>query len=155
MFYGRTYCHQCICLRLGFCPLSNIDLSLEEIFDHVDTYQGKIVAVPVLQVRASMGSDISAFDDTKTIIIGGFPYPVLRNDLIGLVGMYHPTSASPIKVYDNVFYTVYDEDGDRAGEVVSMTLHSGLMTVSTDPDGLPGVLDWDGKRWVLLPNRGR
>ena len=73
--------------------ISNHDIALAEIFDHADTYQGKIVAAPRLQVRAVMGSDISAFDETKTIIIGGFPTPVLRNDLIGLVGMYHPTSA--------------------------------------------------------------
>jgi len=88
--------------------VSNLALTLEEIFDHPDTYQGKIVAAPELTVRAAMGSDISAYDDTETIIIGSFPYAVTRNDIIGLVGMYHPTSASPIKVYDEIFYTVYD-----------------------------------------------
>ncbi len=88
--------------------ISNLDVTLEEIFDHPDTYQGKVVAAPELTVRAAMGSDISAYDGTETIIIGSFPYAVTRNDIIGLVGMYHPTSASPIKVYDDIFYTVYD-----------------------------------------------
>ena len=89
--------------------VSNPDLLLGEIFDHPDTFRGKIVAAPDLQVRAVMGSDISAFDDTKTIIISDFPYAVARHDVIGVVGMYHPTSASPLKAYDNVFYVVLEK----------------------------------------------
>ena len=89
----------------------NPDVPLAEIFDHQDTYQGKLIAAPELKVRAIMGSDISAYDETKTIIVSGFPYSVSRNDLIALVGMYHPTSTAPIKVYDDVFYTAFgDED---------------------------------------------
>ncbi|MFC2082950.1 metallophosphoesterase [Candidatus Bipolaricaulota bacterium] len=83
--------------------ISNPIVPLGEIFDHESTYQGKIVAAPELEVRAVMGSDISAFDETKTIIISKFPYDVVRNDMIGIVGMYRPTGAAPIKAYDSVF----------------------------------------------------
>ena len=89
--------------------VSNPAISLAEIFDHAATYQGKLVAAPDLKVRAVMGSDISAFDETKTIIISPFPYSVARNDLIGIVGMYRPTGAAPIKGYDEIFFTVYAE----------------------------------------------
>ena len=89
--------------------VSNPNVTLEEIMAHADVYQGRTVAVAELVVRAVMGSDISASDGTKTIIISKFPYAVARNDLIGIVGMYRPTSAAPIKGYDAVFFTVYAE----------------------------------------------
>jgi len=92
--------------------VSNPTVSLEEIFAHEETYRGKLVAAPRLQVRAAMGSDISAYDETKTIIISKFPYSVARNDAIGIVGMYRPTGTAPIKAYDGVFFTVWDEDED-------------------------------------------
>jgi predicted MPP superfamily phosphohydrolase len=90
--------------------VSNPNVPLGEVFGHVDTYQGRIIAAPELEVRAVMGSDISARDETKTIIISGFPYPVSRNDVIGLVGLYHPTSTAPVKVYDDVFYIIVEDD---------------------------------------------
>jgi 3',5'-cyclic AMP phosphodiesterase CpdA len=89
--------------------VANPSISLEDIMAHADVYQGRTVAAPELVVRATMGSDLSASDGTKTIIISGFPYAVARNDLIGIVGMYRPTSAAPIKGYDEVFFTVYTE----------------------------------------------
>lgn len=90
--------------------VSNPDLLLGEIFDHPETFRGKIVAAPELQVRATMGSDISAYDETKTIIIADFPFPVARKDWISVTGMYHPTSASPLKAYDHVFYVLLEEE---------------------------------------------
>jgi hypothetical protein len=29
--------------------------------------------------------------------------------MIGIVGMYHPTSAAPLKAYDSVFFMVFEE----------------------------------------------
>jgi len=89
---------------------SNPSISLEEIFEHPDTYQGKLVAAPDLEVRAVMGTDISAFDDTKTIIITKAPYTLTRGALIGIVGMYRPTSTAPIKIYDPIFFTLFDDE---------------------------------------------
>lgn len=88
----------------------NPSISLEEIFDHPDTFQGKLVAAPDLEVRAVMGSDISGTDGTKTIIITKVPYTLTRGSLIGIVGMYRPTSTAPIKIYDSVFFTLFDEE---------------------------------------------
>lgn len=93
--------------------IANPAISLQEIFDHAATYQGKIVAAPELTVRAVMGSDISAFDETRTIIVSGFPYAVSRNDLIGLAGMYHPTATAPLKVYDDIFYSLIGGQDDE------------------------------------------
>jgi len=90
--------------------VSNPSISLEEIFDHPDTFQGKLVAAPNLEVRAVMGSDISAFDETKTIIITKVPYTLNRGASIGIVGMYRPTSTAPIKIYDPIFFTLFDEE---------------------------------------------
>jgi len=93
--------------------VSNPAISLEEIFEHPDTFQGKLVAAPSLEVRAVMGTDISAFDDTKTIIITKVPYTLTRGAFIGIAGMYRPTSTDPIKVYESVFFTLYDDDGEE------------------------------------------
>ena len=93
--------------------VSNPEIPLGEIVDHPQTYQGRIVAANELTVRAAMGSDISAYDETKTIIISGFPFSVSRGDLIGIVGIYRPTSTAPIKVYDDMFYTVLDGAEDE------------------------------------------
>ncbi|MCK5247818.1 hypothetical protein KAR02_13010, partial [Candidatus Bipolaricaulota bacterium] len=93
--------------------VSNPAISLEEIFDHPDTFQGKIVAAPHLEVRAVMGSDISAFDETKTIIITKVPYTLSRGALIGIVGMYKATSTAPIKIYDPIFFTWFDEEDSQ------------------------------------------
>lgn len=90
--------------------ISNPSISLAEIIEHPDTYQGKIVAAPNLEVRAVMGTDISGTDGTKTIIITKVPYALTRGALIGIVGMYRPTSTAPIKVYDPIFFTLFDED---------------------------------------------
>ena len=93
--------------------VTNPEIPLAEIVDHPQTYQGKIVAAHELTVRAVMGANISAYDETKTIIISGFPFSVSRGDLIGMVGMYRPTSTAPIKAYDDVFYTVLDGGEDE------------------------------------------
>ncbi|MCK5213607.1 MAG: hypothetical protein KAQ74_06725, partial [Dehalococcoidia bacterium] len=93
--------------------VSNPSISLEEIFEHPDTFQGKLVAAPNLEVRAVMGTDISAFDDTKTIIITKVPYAVTRGAPIGIVGMYRPTSTAPINVYELIFFTLFDEESDQ------------------------------------------
>ena len=93
--------------------VSNPDISLEEIFEHPDTFQGKLVAAPSLEVRAVMGTDISAFDETKTIIITKVPYVVTRGAPIGIVGMYRPTSTAPIKAYELVFFTLFDVESDQ------------------------------------------
>lgn len=92
--------------------VSNPAVALEEIFDHENTYQGRIVAAPLLEVRAIMGGAISAFDATKTIIIDGFPFSVGRGDLIAVMGMYHPTATAPLKNYDAVYNAVVNEDED-------------------------------------------
>ena len=93
--------------------VSNASISLEEIFEHPDTFQGKIVAAPNLEVRAAMGSDISATDGTKTIIITKVPYTLSRGASIGIVGMYRATSTAPIKIYDPVFFTLFDEESGQ------------------------------------------
>jgi 3',5'-cyclic AMP phosphodiesterase CpdA len=90
----------------------NPDLTIEEIKERIETFQGKIVAAPRLVVKAIIGSDISASDGTKTIIISKFPYPVEKNDVIGIVGIYRATSTAPIKAYDPIFFTKYDEAAD-------------------------------------------
>jgi hypothetical protein len=78
-------------------------LALGDIIAHPEVFQGKMVGVPNLEVRAVMGSDISATDGTKTIIVSKFPLIVVRGDHISLVGMYRPTSADPIKSFDLIF----------------------------------------------------
>ena len=92
--------------------VSNPQVTLEEIIDHEETYQGKIVAAPELAVRAVMGGAISAYDDTKTIIIDDFPFSVARGDIIAVMGMYHPTATAPLKNYDPVYNVVVSEDED-------------------------------------------
>jgi predicted phosphodiesterase len=78
-------------------------LALGDIIAHPEVFQGKMVGVPNLEVRAVMGSDISATDGAKTIIVSKFPLIVVRGDHISLVGMYRPTSADPIKSFDLIF----------------------------------------------------
>jgi 3',5'-cyclic AMP phosphodiesterase CpdA len=90
----------------------NPAIPLAEIKERIETFQGKIVAAPQLVVKAIMGSDISASDGTRTIIISKFPYPVEKKDMIGILGLYRPTSTAAIKAYDPVFFTKYDETAD-------------------------------------------
>jgi hypothetical protein len=78
-------------------------LSLSEFIDHPDVFQGKMVGTTSLEVRAVMGTDISATDGVKTIIVAKFPITVAKGDHIALVGMYRPTSTDPIKSFDLVF----------------------------------------------------
>jgi hypothetical protein len=111
-------------LRFGFADaeaitdtrtyyVSNPSISLEEIFEHQDTFQGKLVAAPSLEVRAIMGSDISGTDGTKTIIITKAPYTLTRGASIGIVGMYRPTSTDPINVYELIFFTLFDDESEE------------------------------------------
>lgn len=83
----------------------SLGLTLEDIFTHPETFQGRFVAAPNLQVRAVMGSDVSATDGTKTMIIGKVPFPLSRGDRIGILGFYHPTSTTPFKAFVAYFYT--------------------------------------------------
>ncbi|MDD4904000.1 MAG: hypothetical protein PHX77_05840, partial [Candidatus Bipolaricaulis sp.] len=55
------------------------------------------------EVRAAMGSDLSATDGVKTILVSKFPIAAKRGDWIALVGLYSTTSVSPIKTYDGIF----------------------------------------------------
>lgn len=89
--------------------ISNPEISLAEVFANPEVFQGRIVSAPRLEVRAAMGSNISANDGTKTTMIGGLPFAVARGDWIGIVGMYRPTSTTPIKAYDDLFFTLYEE----------------------------------------------
>ncbi|MGD9675998.1 MAG: metallophosphoesterase [Candidatus Bipolaricaulia bacterium] len=86
----------------GFLVLSP-DVSLADLLAHPDVYQGRIVGMPKLEVRAAMGSDLSATDGVKTILVSKFPIAVKRGDGIALVGLYSTTSVSPIKAYDGIF----------------------------------------------------
>ncbi len=81
------------------------ELTLEDIFTHPETFQGRFVAAPNLLVRAVMGSDVSATDGTKTMIIGKVPFPLSRGDRLGILGFYHPTSTTPFKAFVEYFYT--------------------------------------------------
>jgi len=78
-------------------------LSIADIIAHPEVFQGKMVGVSDLTVRAAMGTDLSAADGATTIIIGKFPLTVAKGDHIALVGMYRPTSADPIKSFDPIF----------------------------------------------------
>ncbi len=78
-------------------------LTLGEITSHPETYQGKMVGTSDLTVRAVMGTDISAADSTKTIIVSKFPLTVAKGDHIAITGMYRPTSVDPIKLFDLIF----------------------------------------------------
>jgi predicted phosphodiesterase len=79
------------------------ELSLADIIDHPEVFQGKMVGASNLEVRAVMGADVSASDGVTTIIVSKFPLTVARGDHISLVGMYRPTSADPIKSFDRIF----------------------------------------------------
>ncbi len=85
-------------------------VSLIEIIDHPEVFQGKMVGAPDLVVRASMGGDLSATDGVKTIIVSKFPWAAARGDHISLVGMYRSTSADPIKSFDLIFSVVLKEE---------------------------------------------
>ncbi|MEN6369926.1 MAG: metallophosphoesterase, partial [Thermotogota bacterium] len=78
-------------------------VSLADILAHPQVYQGRIVGISKLEVRAAMGSDVSATDGSKTIILSKFPITVVKGDFISLVGLYSTTSVSPIKTYDGMF----------------------------------------------------
>jgi predicted phosphodiesterase len=78
-------------------------LTLGEITSHPEVFQGKMVGVSGLEVRAVMGTDISATDSTKTIIVSKFAVTVAKGDHIAVVGMYRPTSVDPIKLFDPIF----------------------------------------------------
>lgn len=90
----------------------NPNLTIDEMKSHSEVFIGKTVAVPRLEVKAIMGNDISASDGSATIIIGKFPIPVERKDVIGIVGIYREHSATLIKPYDPIFFTKYDEAAD-------------------------------------------
>ena len=62
-----------------------------------------MVGVSGLEVRAVMGTDISATDGTKTIIVSKFPLTVAKGDHVAVTGMYRPTSVDPIKSFDLIF----------------------------------------------------
>jgi predicted phosphodiesterase len=85
-------------------------VSLTEIIDHPEIFQGKMVGVPSLEIRAAMGADLSATDGVKTIIVSKFPWTAAKGDHISLVGMYRPTSADPIKSFDPIFSVVLEEE---------------------------------------------
>ncbi len=72
-----------------------------------DVFAGRVVAVPRLDVRAVLGTDVSASDGTETIIISGFPFPVARKDRIGIMGLYRLHSTTMIKPFDPVFFIKY------------------------------------------------
>ncbi len=78
-------------------------LAIGDFIDHPEVFQGKMVGLPDVQVRAVMGADLSATDGTDTFIVAKFPFAVARGDHISLVGMYRPTSADPIKSFDLIF----------------------------------------------------
>ncbi len=78
-------------------------LAIGDYIDHPEVFQGKMVGLPELQVRAVMGVDLSATDGVDTFIVAKFPLVVAKGDHISLVGMYRPTSADPIKSFDPIF----------------------------------------------------
>jgi predicted phosphodiesterase len=84
-------------------------LALADFIGHPEVFQGKMVGTTALEVRAVMGTDISATDGTKTIIVSKFPLTVAKGDHIALVGMYRPTSADPIKSFDLIFSVKLEE----------------------------------------------
>ncbi|MDD5646375.1 MAG: metallophosphoesterase [Candidatus Bipolaricaulis sp.] len=86
----------------GFLVLAP-GVPLADLLAHPEVYQGRIVGMPKLEVRAAMGSDLSATDGVKTILVSKFPIAAKRGDWIALVGLYSTTSVSPIKTYDGIF----------------------------------------------------
>jgi hypothetical protein len=80
------------------------NLTLGELTSHPEIFQGKLVGVSDLEVRAVMGADISVTDGTKTVIVSKVPITVARNDRVAVAGMYRPTSVDPIKGFDPVFF---------------------------------------------------
>ncbi|MBN1859389.1 metallophosphoesterase [Candidatus Bipolaricaulota bacterium] len=90
----------------------NPEISLAEILDSPDVFQGCLVAAPSLTVRAVLGNDASVNDGTKTIIVADVPFPVVRNDRLALMGLFRPTSTDPIKAYDESFMIKLDEESD-------------------------------------------
>ncbi len=92
--------------------ICNPEISLAEIIDHPEVFQGRIVAAPSLTVRAVMGANASVNDGTKTIIVANVPFPVARNDRLALMGLFRPTSTDPIKAYAESFLVELDEESD-------------------------------------------
>jgi len=78
-------------------------LTLGDIISHPEVFQGKLVGVSDLTVRAVMGTDISAADSTKTAIVSKFPVAVAKGDHISVAGMFRATSVDPIKLIDKLF----------------------------------------------------
>ncbi len=78
-------------------------VSLADLLAHPQVYQGRIVGISKLEVRAAMSGDISVTEGGKTIIVSKFPVAVTKGDFISLVGLYSTTSVSPIKTYDGIF----------------------------------------------------
>jgi predicted phosphodiesterase len=78
-------------------------VSLADLLAHPQVFQGRIVGISKLEVRAAMGADISVTEGGKTIIVSKFPFVVAKGDFISLVGLFSSTSVSPIKTYDGIF----------------------------------------------------
>ncbi|MCX6094720.1 MAG: metallophosphoesterase [Candidatus Bipolaricaulota bacterium] len=78
-------------------------VSLADLLAHPQVFQGRIVGISKLEVRAAMGADVSATEGGKTIIVSKFPFAVAKGDFISLVGLFSSTSVSPIKTYDGIF----------------------------------------------------
>ncbi len=91
----------------------NPDIDIKEMKSHSDTFLGKVVAAPELQVRAIMpGEAISASDGSATIILSHVPFVVQRGDIIGVVGIYRAHSATLIKPYDPIFFVQYTDEAE-------------------------------------------
>jgi len=92
----------------------NPDTDLREMKSHPDTFLGKMVAAPKLQVKAIMpGEAISASDGSSTIILNGLPFTVQKGDVIYVAGIYREHSATLIKAYDPIFFTKYTQDSSN------------------------------------------
>jgi len=89
--------------------VTNPGLTIAEIRGHYEAFIGRVVAVPRLEVRATIGRAISASDGTATIIIDRFLVPVQRGDVIGIMGIYRQHVTAPILPFDPVFFTFYEE----------------------------------------------
>ena len=94
--------------------VQNPDIDIKEMKLHSEAFLGKTVGVAKLQVKAIMpGEAISTSDGSATIILNRVPFVVQKGDTIGVVGIYLVHSATPIKVYDPVFFTKYAQ---KSGE---------------------------------------
>jgi len=84
-------------------------VSLADIFEHQEVFQGRFVAVPDLEVLAVLGANVSATDGTATMLVGPVPFALKRGDRIGMLGQYRPTSARPIRTLLPHFLVLHEE----------------------------------------------